>query len=183
MHIMLLIANILLIGWAAAQPFKREPLLIPLTFTCDDENFLVASGKDRDCTITAFYAADPTVGLNSLDVTFMEDHEGFKRVKWSEEFSKARGQISVGSFNWPKTSNDAYKNLLGSYPSEKKLRSAHPGPYYLIRVSFPLWVAAKKCSGGCWEVNETLRQIRAKLSFNFANGIKFPREIAIRVVR
>jgi len=185
----LLLVLIALASVGLAQPFKREPLLKVDFFVCDGVQVLFVD-RTAECAVGVLYRPDPTVGLESIAVTFVEDcytasGRSCKKVLKPVVFSKGSNPFEVWDLQLAR--------VLQLYPfqtTEREIKRAGYSHLLLLRFKYRIEHTVEYYDPGIlglfssyrrYQKDERVQQVRAKLSFRFANGIEFPREARITV--
>lgn len=156
---------------ALAQPFKQQPRMEFNDFMCDDVGFLFVD-RDARCRISLRYLPDPSVGLTSVKVQFIEDYHDSngtrgKNILEAKTFSKENGLLTSYPF-WERPFTHVIV-LEFQYRIEYTVDWYNPGILGLFSGS------------GTYKKDMRVEQVRAKLTFRFANGIEFPKETFIPV--
>lgn len=179
-----LLAALLSLMTAWGQPFKRTPLLKVDSFTCDGVEALFVD-RTASCRIAILYRPDSTVPLSAIKVSFVEDcwrsnGTSCKRVVSPVVFSKGENPFEVYPLGFladlktplREAKQKGYTHVLAisfKYRIDYTVEYFNPGLLGLFS------------SYGKYQKDEYVQQVRAKLSVDFANGISFPLEAAIKV--
>jgi hypothetical protein len=153
---------------AFAQQFTTPPILKPTLFECDEVKVLFAD-RDSDCLIKVYYAADKNVGIERIYLQLLSIRDMYgdivKETEGEFEWTKAKGNLipfGIGSVN---------KNKQAEYtiPLEFSVKVEN---CYQVGVLFG---SVRQCRAA------TAKELKAKFTFYFANGIQYKNEISIRV--